>query len=796
METIWVVILIFLALGTYKLTKTLINRRLLKVLHKLNKYDADFKDALYDFYNLFRNNWYVSDRQYQLWKTKYEYLSKIVNPRILKLNIDEPIKKTITSFMEAWSNGRKLFIDTFNNRFILQESPLIKQLLDKHKIHGNTDQIQAIASDEDNTLVVAGAGTGKTTTILGKLTYLIKRSKATAQEILLLSFTNSAVEEIKERIAKKLPDNKINVLTFHSFGFSIIGNATGHKPSLAFPNGSDKKRFLDNQFNLLLGRRDYLNIAIEYFAYYFKPTNLEHEFKDLNEYYNYIKTEQNITLKKEPVKSYQEAMIANFLYINGVNYEYERPYKHNTANIEYRQYQPDFYLPDHDVYIEHFGIDRKGEVNFTRDKEQKIIQSKKYRSDMEWKRNTHKRYKTKLIETYSYEFREGNWKEILIQKLDKHNVKYSPKNTEEILLTLKSSGKVKQIVDLICTFMDLCKSNGYNLSKLKEIITKRDNPREMAFFEIFAPIFTGYENYLMQNDRIDFHDMLIKATQFVQENRYKAKFKYIIIDEFQDFSVSKRNLIKALREQKPDTKLFCVGDDWQSIFRFAGSDISLMANFEESYGFTRKNKLIITNRFNNHMAAISNQFILKNPNQIEKQVKSEKNIAGDAVKIFRKNKNENAGRLLDNIFEFLNQESLENKKMATVFLLGRYRHNIPREFAKFHQCYKNLTIEYLTVHASKGSEADYVIIMDVISGKYGFPAEITDDPLLEIVLSRSDSYPHAEERRLMYVAMTRARNKVFIITENGMESFFVLELENLLTPSNTKMGLQNSHEAT
>jgi len=777
MSLLEILILIVLAFSAYAALILLRKKRLSYLLQKLTKYDRDFKVALEDFHKLFQNNWYISDWQYQSWKTKYEYLAKIANPDILKLKTDNPIKKSAISFTRAWTNGRKLFIDDFNDKFILQESPRIKQLLDNYKIPCNADQIRAIASDENNTLLVAGAGTGKTTTILGKIIYLIKRAKIAPQEILVLSFTGNAVEELKERIAEKFSGDKIEILTFHSFGFSIIGNVLGRKPDLAFPESSDKKIFLGRQLDLLLEKRDYLSRAIEYFAYYFRPVNLKPEFEDFNEYFNYVKTEQNLTLKKERVKSYQEVMIANFLYINGINYEYEKPYEHKTSSVKYRQYFPDFYLPDHDVYIEHFGIDRKGKIHFTKNREQNLIHSKKYQSGMEWKRNLHKEHKTKLIETYSYEFQERNWREMLTKKLDKYGIKYSPRNIKEILFTLRSSDKIKQIVELIATFMDLCKSNGYNLSELEEIIKKRDNLRELAFFEILSPIFTKYENYLKQNNRIDFHDMLIKATQFVQENRYKAKFKYIIIDEFQDFSVSKRDLIKALCKQNQNTKLFCVGDDWQSIFRFAGSDISLMKNFEQSYGFTRHNKLTTTNRFNNQLATISNQFILKNPNQIEKQLKSEKNIVGDAIKIFSKKKNGDIERFLDEIIGSLDKRALENKKTATVFLLGRYKHNIPQKFAQLRQQYKNLRIKYLTVHAAKGGEADYVIIMDVISGKYGFPAEIADDPLLGIVLSQSDPYPYAEERRLMYVAMTRARNKVFVITENGVRSLFVAELE-------------------
>jgi len=281
--------------------------------------------------------------------------------------------------------------------------------------------------------------------------------------------------------------------------------------------------------------------------------------------------------------------------------------------------------------------------------------------------------------------------------------------------------------------------------------------------------------------------MLIKATHFINEGRYKTNFKYIIIDEFQDFSTSKFHIVKALCEQNPEAKLFCVGDDWQSIFRFTGSDISLMTNFEESYGFTRKNQLVVTNRFNNKIAVVSNKFILKNPHQIKKEVVSEKTASGEAVEIRYKGKSNDTEQLIGEILSSLNRSAVEEKKKATVFLLGRYKHNKPGDFLKYQSRYKNLTIEFLTIHASKGAEADYVIIMDVLSGKYGIPSGVTDDPLLEIVLSKGDSYPHAEERRLMYVAMTRARHKVFIVTEDGKQSVFVLELEGSKNSDNPSM---------
>ncbi len=759
-----------------KFSKNKEHEHILALLLSLKSFEPKYIQAIEEFNSLKDTNWYISDRDYQLWKNKYKDIAEKYNPVFPEISTKDSIKDIVVSFAECYFKGRKIFIDEYNENFVQQESPTIKKILDEKGVRYNNDQINAIASDEDNTLLVAGAGTGKTTTILGKLAYLIERAGVDPEEILLLSFTGRAVDELTERIHKTFPNKKIKAQTFHSFGLSIIGEALGKRPDLAFTSTSSRQKFLDEQFNLQLKDTDYLHCAIEYFAYYFKPIVLEPSFQTLDEYYKYSRTEQHLTLKKEYLKSQQEVMIANFLYMNGINYEYEKPYKYDTSNKDYSQYKPDFYLSDYGIYIEHFGIDREGRTHFTQNKEQNRIQSSKYQLDMSWKRGMHSQHQTPLIETFSYEFSERDWKEKLTSKLKKYNVEFSSRNKEEITLDLKSGSNVKEISQLFGVFLGLAKSNGYSVEKIQDIVLQRNNSREMAFFDIFAPIFLSYEEYLNNHNKIDFDDMLIKSSRFVSDGLYKHNFKYIIIDEFQDFSVSKYLLVKSLCDQSPATKLFCVGDDWQSIFRFSGSDISLMTNFEENYGFTRKKQLVITNRFTSGLAVVSNNFILKNPGQIKKEVQSSKIEEGDPVEIRYHQKKSDTNELIRKILSTINGLA-SNGKNVSVFLLGRYNYNKPENYLSYVKEYKNLSIEFLTIHASKGAEADYVVILDVVSGKHGFPSEITDDPLLEIVLSKSDSYPHSEERRLMYVAMTRARHKVYIITEDGKQSVFVLELE-------------------
>lgn len=751
------------------------NERLLRLLILLKPYEKDFSSAINDFKAL--EKWYISDSQYQQWKIKYNYLFGLINPNSLDAKTDDQFKDLVLKFFNCYQNGRFLYIDKFNNKFIDKEVPIIKSILDSRNILNNKDQLTAIASDEDNTLLVAGAGTGKTTTILGKLAYLLERLKINPEEILLLSFTGRAVDELSSRINQKFNDVNIKVKTFHSFGLSILSEGAGKKPSLAFTGRSEMEIFLNNEFSRLIKDKIYLHKVIEYFAYYFKPVVIEPGFQNYDEYYKYIKSEEMLTFKKELVKSQQELMIANFLYLNGVKYIYEAPYKHETADKDYSQYRPDFYLPEYDIYLEHFGINKDGETKYTKDKEQNRLHTKRYRQQMNWKRGLHNKYGSLLLETYSYEFTSKIWRKNLSKKLSENGVKFSPVNSQKIYNSLASITIVKQMVLLFDVFLGLSKSNGFSLKKISDRIKIRDIERESVFFDLFIPIYRSYENYLTKTNGIDFHDMIIKATKLINEGRVSIKLKYIIIDEFQDFSVSKYNLIKALCDQNPEAKLFCVGDDWQSIFRFTGSDVSLMTNFEEAYGFTRKKQLVITNRFNNRLAVVSNNFILKNPYQIHKEVRANKHAMNESVEVVSNKYGNDKDHLLREILDSLNKDSIATNNVSSVFVLGRYNFNKPRMLEKYRQDFRKLSIDFLTIHASKGSEADYVIIVDVTTDKFGFPTGVSDDPILDIVLSKDEFYPNAEERRLMYVAMTRARNKVYIMTEDAKKSIFVLELE-------------------
>jgi DNA helicase-4 len=781
---IMLVVIVFAIIILYIFIANLTSKQAdLTALNNLRPYSERYKKANNDFeIYLSTNAGYFTNRQYEKWRKVNLSLAQALNSlSSATFDLQDEYEKILKTFKYYYTKGR-IDIDTHNKEFQKREAEAVKPLLKNRSIPYNDEQLRAITSEEDNTLVVAGAGTGKSTTILGKLAYLVDRRHIDTDKILVLSFARRAVDNLNERIKQHFPDETIEARTFHEFGLGIISRTIGKKPSLAFgDDDNDKKKiFISKTFEALLNDRNYASIVAEYFLYYMAMVDLQPRFNTLNEYWQYPKEQVIITFQKERVKSWQEAMIANFLFKNQVKYVYEQPYEADTVDTGHRQYCPDFYLPDYDIYIEHFGVDRHGQVHFCKDESKNITESLKYQQGMAWKRQVHQTNNTKLVETFSYEFNEQNWKQALTDKLISCGVQMKERDASEIIAVLRESDQIRQITKLFITFLDLAKSNGYALVDLQR---KATNLREAAFLKVFAPIYEWYHSELARSGTIDFNDMLLQAAEYISTNKCRCIYKYIIIDEFQDFSMSKHRLVKALSQQDDANKLYCVGDDWQSIYRFTGSDISLMTHFEEFNGFTKRTTLTQTNRYNDKLAKITNTFILKNPYQTKKAVIGLPPTQGSALEIIFASKEDEKAYSLDAVLEQICNTDTEKQKPIHVLLLGRYNHNKPANLMRLSVQFPTLTLEFLTVHGSKGKEADYVVVLDVNSGRYGFPSQIDDDPVLELVLSKNEPYPHAEERRLMYVALTRARQKIFIISDPKNKSVFTTEIEEIVSPS-------------
>ena len=645
------------------------------------------------------------------------------------------------------------------------------------------EQRQAVVTDEDATLVLAGAGSGKTSVITAKAAYLIQRGIRRPDEILLMAFARDAAEEMSERIQRRC-GAAVDATTFHALGNAILREVEGQAPALAAQAG-DEAQFRNLLRDILLNdvaKLPGLGKALAvWFGELLCPYRSEWDFKSMDEYFQYIDDHELRSLKGDRVRSFEELQIANWLFLNDIDYEYEPDYEHELPENSRTAYTPDFRLTGSGVYIEHFGVrrttDPDGRELLTT---APYVDRDQYLKGMEWKRRVHSDHDTVLIETYSYERDEGRLTENLAKKLEPY-ASPKPIRDERVLETLAEQGQMDSFTRTLSAFLRHFKSGSHSIEACRRKgAESRDPARSAAFLKIFEPLFKAYQERL--GNRIDFEDMILRAAGHVRAGRYKSPYRHLLVDEFQDISKARARLLLALKEQHEDARIFAVGDDWQSVFRFTGSDIHLMRNFGKTFGGNLDGRTGIhssvdlgrTFRSVDRVALPARRFILKNPDQIEKRVVPAGAAGAPAIAIefCSRNRGDNAlSRALRRI-----QDLRPEGKTATVLLLGRYRHVQPANFRALSRDHAGLDLRFMTVHGSKGLEADHVIVLDASSGRMGFPSEVEDDPILALVLPESEIFDHAEERRLFYVALTRARYSVTILADRENPSSFAREL--------------------
>lgn len=713
-------------------------------------------------------------------------------------------------FQEAYSLVKKLeafnitpsetiskFISDFGaiNRLVKQHNEgIITFLLDTHKEFFDhclkypldKQQRRSIVSEEENCLVVSSAGSGKTSSIVGKVKYLTEIKKINPQNILLISYTNKAAAELTERMGIA----GLRGYTFHKLALDIIGQTTGQKPSIY----ENTDALFVKIYHELLNDKKFKKSVIEYFIDYQTP---EKEWeKRKNERRQQLSEQKEVRLKATfpdmdgktvYVRSEQEQKICFALSSLSVKFRYEEPYEHPLVDEMHSQYKPDFSIyfeqggETKRIYLEHFGVDEHGLVPIWFAKDRGITYeeaNQKYNDGITWKKAAHEKFSTKLLTTSSADFHYSDIREKLKTLLEKADVSIQEKTDAELydMVLPPNSKHEKAFIRLVVTFVTLIKSSCKSVDEvLRQTKNAGDERSTFIIKNIFQPVYKRYIEELANINQIDFTDAILQATDICRSS-HPVKYDYIIVDEFQDISVDRYNFLKVLREGNPPAKLYCVGDDWQSIYRFSGSDMALFNQFSDYFGQTEINKIETTYRFGEPLVSLSSQFIQRNEAQIKKnihpfnpQVKTELQFCDYE----RRDYCNVIGQLVASI-------PLDK----SVFLLGRYSfddyylsfmYKSVKEGNRFFYIIGDRKIEFLTVHKSKGLEADYVIILQCNKDTYGFPSLVSDDPVLNYVLTKSDQYPYGEERRLFYVAITRAKVKTYILYDRRFPSVFVDE---------------------
>jgi DNA helicase-4 len=672
--------------------------------------------------------------------------------------------------MVAELSSRQSFFDT------IEKSPL------------TDEQARAVVCFDNRVQVLAAAGSGKTSVMVARAAYAVSRGFVAPDRILLLAFNKAAATELQERVTARfakagIDSTGICASTFHSFGLSVIGRTTGAKPRLA--------RWLDQgqDVDMVMRIVDELRNASPPFSYRWDlyrllfanaPTDLDEKSPDGYDRAKRVTGYQ--TFSGAVVKSHGERLIADFLYLNGVEFEYERTYDYSTADANHSEYRPDFYYPAIDVWHEHWALDRDGRPPSA---------FPDYDEGMRWKRRVHSEHGTRLVESKWADVLFGDGLANLEAELKGLGMTFDWNPDRPIRDQWVRPMKHEDLARLVRTFMAHVKSNSWTKEdfdrRLTSDMARLDGFRTHLFLDVYWQIHAEWEKRLAEDHSVDFEDMLVQAADHFEAGRAECLYDLIMVDEFQDASQARARLVRGL-VSKPGRFLLAVGDDWQSINRFAGADLSVMTRFEEWFGRGPQLALTTTFRCTQKICDVARAFVSKNPSQFNKPMRSVSEDSAGSVTVVRANDDAVAvAAYLDRLSAGVSDGSVIAGPSGTVSVdvLGRYqfqRDVLPRNLPP------KLNVTFRTMHGSKGLEADYVIIPGMTTGTYGFPSNVTDDPVLDLAMPVPESFEHAEERRLLYVALTRARREVVLIAPPDRMSPFVVELLKDLKVSFTNDG--------
>jgi len=469
-------------------------------------------------------------------------------------------------------------------------------------------QSRVVLSNEEASLVIAGAGAGKSMTIIGKIVYLVKEKNVNPQDILCISFTNDATINLKKNIAKNY-DFNINIYTFHKLALEILKQ---------------------NNIHYDIAPDDYLNEIIDYF------------FDDI--------------------------------------------------------------IPNNLIY---------------------------------------KKCLTKLL---------------------------GKKYQEKDIINLKR---------LISTFINLFKGNNYNLDYFLTILKKikftfniKEYLKNKKLLLLIINIYLIYQEKLKSENILDFNDMINKSISILLKKGLKKHWQYIIVDEYQDTSLVKFQMISEIIKIT-EAKFLAVGDDFQSIYRFTGCNLQIFLKFTDYFSYSKIFHIKNTYRNPQELIDIAGSFIMKNKTQQKKELISNKHLQNPIIIYYSNNRIKALKEILSKIDQSGYKEIMvlgRNNKDINMYIDNSYK----KEEDTY--CYNNLKFRYLTVHKSKGLESEIVVIINMEDKILGFPTKIKDEKILKYVNNVKEYYPYEEERRLFYVALTRTKNKVYIICPKKGESIFIKEL--------------------
>lgn len=665
----------------------------------------------------------------------------------------------------------------------------------------NEKQREAVVSDDKRLLVLAGAGSGKTKTLLQKIIYLIEEKGISPSSILAITFTKNAANEMIDRlilsadrngIYEQIMSNKglskaqkdkerlnyvrrykwingLTVRTFHSFCYSILRNHGVNEFDNKFKIIGDEKKDEEDDLSRLIAPETVFEVThklvieqcedIEYLLKlkrYFLDYQVDKIHLSKSEILHLPKDGKYFTtLDGTKVRSKSEQFIADWLYRHSIKYEYEP-----LLYISDFPFKPDFYIPAADLYIEHVSSKSAS----LKDKEEQF-----------------RKGNLLLVKTYESMTRDSALFNHTLDNIIRNRL---PANYHKIV-TLNFMEEfngyheeVKDFVTQVIRITDMVKVENKDILKVGDKASKDPHERVRTFYELALPIIKKYLEYCTNRSYLDFNDLISRSTALFHNYKdiaklYRKKYEYILVDEFQDVNSLQVELIKLLLT--PQTQLFCVGDDWQSIYGFRGSNVSYIVDFEKYFSKAKTITLNLNYRSTQNIVGASNEVISNNKYKIDKELQASKKSEHKIVVFAGIDDEENIRFCVEKVRELLT-EGLKNDDI--LFLYRRSKMFSPY-FFQFRK--EGIFVQYKTIHAAKGLESKIVFIIGLTEGYGGFPDIWMEDRIFQVIKKANHDLLLEEERRLFYVAITRAKDKLFLITEKGNESSFLKEISETYT---------------
>lgn len=642
------------------------------------------------------------------------------------------------------------------------------------------DQAVAVVMNDSANLVVAAAGSGKTRTLTSRIAYLAERG-VPQERILALAYTNGAADEMNDRLAKIHGMRGVDIRTLHGFCRDLARRSPGFRSDVA--DQSEQSKIIREAAEALSAKDRGFAVKLLSFAVDLDRAEAKepHDFPSARQYYDYLREEEYETINMVRVKSIAEREIGNFLFLNGVDFTYEAKARWADRNSSYRDYHPDFHLPNYNLWIEHWAVDRQGNVPEWFFSTASSDPSERYRLGMDYKREQFRRRNQKLLETFHYQWSEGTLIPELKRQLEENGVALKEIPMPEILDRIDNLIRRDPLYELMFSFIRKAKTNGLNPKVLVSRFSEGGEswtPRQKSFASLMVPIWQEYESQLAENNMLDFSDMINLALEVARRDRdgLAREHAHVLVDEFQDITDPQLELIQCLLGNTDDNSLYCVGDHRQNIFSFAGSNVYNIIDFEKRFQYPEKTSLPTNYRCPRNIVEASNTLIAAGAYSDRPAVAS--SAEDHPILLIEKTSNERYEDWeLESSKELLIELLTKRKSGEEILVLARYNFRLEQLKVAF-PGHEKLRLSFKSIHSAKGTEADYVLVLGCVSGEFGFPSKVLEENLLEIVSARKQDAKEKleEERRLFYVALTRCRKQLFLFTSAEDRSQFLTEI--------------------